>query len=78
MAEKIADNLLMVLSIVLILMALTIGVMGVVSLFVHGFSWMTLSWAIGSYVAGGLLFSVISRDYATSLTWQDGASPEVS
>lgn len=69
MAEKIADNLLMVMSIVLILMALAIGVMGVVSLFFHGFSWVTLSWAIGSYVAGGLLFSVIGRGHVSALTW---------
>lgn len=72
MAEKFADNVLMVMSIVLIVMGFGIALIGALSLFVHGFSWLTLAWTIGAYVVSGLMFSVISRSEVSGINWSAG------
>lgn len=73
MKDRILDNALMALTIILVMVALGVGVVGVIELFVHGFNWVTLDWTIGAYIASGLLYSVIARDYIASLTWVEEA-----
>lgn len=72
MTEKIADNVLIVMSVALLLMGFGITVVGVVSLFAHDFSWLTLTWTIGAYAVSGFLFSIIGRGHVSGLTWSAG------
>lgn len=71
MNERILDNALMVLTMALMLTAFAVSVAGAIGLFVHGFSWLTLTWTLGAYVCLGLLCSVMGRDYNTALTWAE-------
>ena len=78
MMEKVLDNALMVMSMVLLLVALAVPVFGIIQMVSHGFSWVTLTWTIGFYVASGLLFSVISRGYTPAFSLAGGAKPSAS